>query len=174
MGSIFSHRVPVPFEKNYKKYQPYIREDFHECCAYCLIHERFARGEENFELDHHRPQSKFPKLHNEYTNIYYSCHPCNNSKWQHWPSRELESKGYRFIDTCKDTFSDHFVDEHGYWRPISKVGEYTADKVRLNSKHNIEIRKMLSNLFNKLDAETIDWNKPLKEQIIPLLDQIYE
>ncbi len=169
--SIFSHRVPAPSENNYQKYRPYIREDFHECCAYCLMHERFANGESNFELDHFKPKAKFKKLKEEYTNIYYSCHVCNKGKWQHWPS-ELRSKGYRFVDTCSENFSDHFVDEDGYWKPISHAGEYTEEMIRLNSRHHIEIRQMIKNLFNQYTGSLLDWNKPLKDQIDPIIDAL--
>lgn len=176
MDSIFSHRVPTPSENNYQKYRPYIREDFRECCAYCLMHERFARGERNFELDHFKPKSKFEKLIKEYTNIYYSCHVCNSSsrKWNHWPSEELQSKGYRFVDSCKETFSEHFIDENGYWKPISTAGEYTAEIIRLNSPHNIEIRQTVALLMNQLSSSTIDWNIPITDQLIPLLDASFD
>ncbi|NIA02420.1 MAG: hypothetical protein GWP15_03480 [Nitrospirae bacterium] len=174
MPSIFSHRVPSPSENNYQKYRPYIREDFHECCAYCLLHERFANGERNFELDHFKPKSKYDQLKEVYTNIYYSCHVCNRGKWHHWPSEELQSKGYRFIDTCRETFSEHFVDEDGYWKPISNAGKYTAERIRLNSPHNIEIRKMVKSLHNQLSDSVLDWDKPIKDQLIPLIDALLE
>lgn len=169
MGSIFSHRVPAPSANDYKKYRPYIREDFHECCAYCLMHEAFARGVENFELDHFKPKSKFPELRDTYTNIYYSCHPCNQSKAAIWPNPELESQGFRFIDVCKETFSEHFVDEDGYWKPITNAGRYTEEKIRLNSRHNIHIRRMIKKLLSSLDRP-LDWNIPLKAQVLLLLD----
>lgn len=170
--SIFSHRVPAPSENKYQKYRPYIREDFSECCAYCLMHERFANGENSFELDHFKPKSKFDNLKKEYTNIYYSCHVCNSpgSKSNHWPSEALESKGYRFVDTCKEIFSEHFVDEDGYWKPISNAGKYTAEKIRLNSSHNVQIRQMVNRLLNQINGSTLDWNIPLKDQLIPLIN----
>lgn len=118
MQSIFSHRMPAPTENKYQNYRPFIREDFHECCAFCLMHELFANGEDNFELDHFKPQAHFRELIREYTNIYYTCHVCNRIKWSHWPALELQLQGFRYVDTCKEVFSDHFVDEAGYWKPI--------------------------------------------------------
>ena len=176
MDSIFSHRVPAPSENNYQKYRPYIREDFSECCAYCLMPERFANGEQNFELDHFKPKSKFKELITEYTNIYYSCHVCNSRsrKSDHWPSKKLQAKGYRFVDTCKETFSEHFVDENGYWKPISDAGRYTEEIIRLNSPHNIEIRRMVKHLLNQFNGSVLDWNRPITDQLIPLLDTYCE
>ena len=172
MTSIFSHRSPVPSENNYAKYRPYIREDFSECCAYCLMHEIFAHGQENFELDHFKPKSKpeFAHLVHQYTNIYYSCHVCNKNKWSHWPSAELYFKGYRFVDTCKENFSAHFEDKDGYWNPISPAGEYTAEKIRLNSRHNIQIRQMIREWLSWLGEPSIDWDKPLKLQVAVVIN----
>ncbi len=165
MAPIFSHRSLAPAEFNYAKYRLYIREDFSECCAYCLIHETFARGKENFELDHFQPQSKFPQLVNSYVNIYYACHVCNQQKRDAWPSSELLSRGYRFVDTCNENFSTHFIDEDGFWKPISLAGKYTEAKIRLNSKHNVEIRKLIAGLLSLLGESPVDWDRPMKSQL---------
>ncbi len=170
MVSIFSHRLPTPSENNYAKYRSYIREDFNECCAYCLRYEIFAGGEESFELDHYKPRSKYPELVHQYTNIYYSCHVCNQRKWSHWPSDELDSKGYRFVDTCKENFSTHFEDNDGYWNPISPAGEYTEAKIRLNSRHHVQIRQMIKGWLSLAGEPSIDWDKPLKSQVIAIVN----
>ncbi len=173
MTPVFFHRSPTPSEGNYAKYRSYIREDFSECCAYCLMPEMFAGGQENFELDHFKPKSKFPDLIHEYTNIYYSCHVCNQQKWEHWPSKELHSKGYRFVDTCKENFSAHFEDKDGYWKPISLAGEYTEEKARLNSMHKIEIRRMIMGLLSLLGEPSIDWDKPSKSRVMVIINRIH-
>ena len=173
MASIFSHRSPAPSESNYTKYRLYIREDFSECCAYCLLHETLARGQENFELDHFKPKSKFLDLIHQYTNIYYSCHVCNQRKRNYWPSAELYSKGYRFVDTCQENFSTHFEDKDGYWEPISPVGAYTAEKIRLNSKHNVEVRQMIVGLLSLFGEPPLDWDRPLKSQIMIIANRIH-
>jgi hypothetical protein len=138
------------------------------------MHEYFAHGQENFELDHFKPKSKseFQDLVHQYTNIYYSCHVCNQKKWSHWPSEEVYSKGYRFVDTCKENFSAHFKDRDGYWEPISLAGDYTAEKIRLNSSHNIQVRKMIGGLLSLLNEPPIDWNRPLKSQIQVIINRI--
>ncbi|MCI0691606.1 HNH endonuclease [candidate division KSB1 bacterium] len=167
MDSIFSRRSPAPSESNYAKYRPYIREDFRECCAYCLMHETYAGGEENFELDHFRPKSRpeFSGLINEYANLYYACHPCNHQKHNHWPSEELRAKGFQFVDTCNESFSIHFEEDDGYWNPISNAGRYTEERLRLNSGHKTKIRKMIAEWLSLLGEPSIDWNRPLKSQI---------
>ena len=37
-------------------------------------------------MDHFQPISKFPKLVYEWENWIFSCHNCNNLKWNKWPS----------------------------------------------------------------------------------------
>ena len=86
MPVFLRRRNPPPKVNDYTKYRPLVREDFRECCAYCLLHEIIAGGEANFELDHFRPKShpEFAGLVNGFYNLYYSCHVCN---WN-TPNRE--------------------------------------------------------------------------------------
>lgn len=173
MASIFSHRSTVPLSSNdYRRYRPYIREDFQRCCAFCLLPESFAGGEESFEIDHFRPKSKpeFAHLISEYTNLYYVCHVCNNTKRHHWPSSELQELGYRFVDTCEDDFSSHFQDKNGEWQPKSPAGMYTEERLRLNRQHLIDTRQRIRELLNLLGAPPINWDKPLTPQVIPITD----
>jgi uncharacterized protein (TIGR02646 family) len=155
--------------QDYRRFRPYIREDFDECCAYCLLHERLAGGAENFELDHFKPKSRYPDLTHVYENIYYSCHPCNNIKRDIWPTDELRAKGYRFVDHCYDDFSTHFTEVDGRWEPLTPAGDYSQERLRLNREHLIKIRRMLVPMLNKLGALPLDWDQPLRQQIAPLI-----
>ena len=173
MASIFSHRLPAPIiTRDYRRFRPYIREDFSECCAYCLLHELLAGGAENFELDHFRPKSRYPDLTHVYENLYYSCHPCNNIKRHFWPTDALLARGYRFVDPCHDDFSTHFTEVDGRWEPITPAGDYSQERLRLNRKHLVEIRRIIAQLLNHLGAPPLDWNQPLKQQIAPLIPHI--
>jgi len=171
--SVFLRRqIPPPEANDYTKYRPFIREDFRECCAYCLLHEIIAGGEANFELDHFRPKShpEFAGLVNDFYNLYYSCHVCNQCKGQAWPDTELIEQDYRFVDLCSENFSDHFREERdGLWMPLSKPGEYTEARLRLNRKHLVEIRLLLRELAMLRNFELIDWDFPSRERIFQLL-----
>jgi hypothetical protein len=172
MPGIFSHRLPTPPVRHYRSYRLLIREDFQECCAYCLLHEFFVHGEQDFELDHFKPKSNemFAHLKNDYKNIYYSCHVCNRNKHAHWPPSELIAKGVRFIDPCKEDFATHYKQEdNGYWRPLTPAGAYTAKLLRLNSTQLVTFRRWLIELMHDKGFPKIDWNKPLKSQIEPLI-----
>ena len=154
----FSRRVPAPVVKGgYRKYLPFVREDFVGQCAYCLLSEILADGEENFELDHFRPKSRFKELVNDFYNIYYSCHPCNHQKHDAWPVPELEAKGISIADPCADEFRTHFLAKaDGTWEGVTETGAYTIKLLRLNRKHLIRIRLILANAGYALHEERVD------------------
>jgi hypothetical protein len=172
MAVFVRRNPPPPAVGDYRRYRPYVREDFRECCAYCLLHEMLAAGVDNFELDHFKPKSdpRFSSLKADYYNIYYSCHVCNHYKGAAWPSEELMALGYRFIDSCTDVFSEHFAEDvSGTWTPLSKAGEYTAARLRLNRKHLVEIRGLLRDLATLHGQPPLDWNHPAREQLARIL-----
>lgn len=121
-----------------------MRQDFRETCAYCLLEERFAGGQENFELDHFRPKWIFPGEADNFYNLYYACHPCNHIKHRKWPSLDLQKKGIAFVDLCADNFEDHFQElDDGQWVGRTRSAQYTIDELRLNRPHLVEIRNLI-------------------------------
>ncbi len=166
---VFSRRKePPPPAKHYRRYRPFVREDFSQCCAYCLICELLAGGKDNFELDHFRPKSisEFESLVNDFYNIYYSCHVCNHYKSNIWPTPELLSSGYHFIDLCIDRFSEHFdPQQDGTWKPLTPAADYTSSKLRLNRRHLVVIRALLHDILRLQKSETLDWDVPIRDDI---------
>lgn len=168
---VFQRRQEPPAIKgDYPHFRSFVREDFSECCAYCLLHEILAAGAENFELDHFRPKSLFPSLINDFFNLYYSCHPCNHKKSHNWPKPEEEAAGYKFIDLCQELFSTHFQEaEEGRWLPLTKAAEYSLAMLRLNRIHLVELRLWLRTIARDRGYEPINWDFPSKEQVARLL-----
>ena len=168
--AIFQRRSTAPAVKgNYRQYLRFVREDFSECCAYCLLHELLAHGRENFELDHFRPQSKFPEFVNDYFNLYYACHVCNLLKHDFWPDNEQEAAGSRFVDFCRESFSTHFrATSDGLLFPLTNAAVYTIEKLDLNRPHLVKTRKLLSVLASLRNA-TINWDQPSNDQIARLI-----
>ena len=164
---VFQRRPEAPqVTGDYTRFRAFVRDDFSECCAYCLLHEILAAGPENFELDHFRPQALFPALLNDFFNLRYACHTCNHKKGSCWPEPELEAGGYRFIDLCQADFSTHFQEtEDGHWLPLTKAAEYTADLLRLNRTHLVTLRFWLKLNLTELGCPPINWDLPSKEQI---------
>ncbi len=141
----FLRRKPAPpIQGGYSGFRPFVRQDFRETCAYCLLEEFLAAGAENFELDHFRPRSLFPHFQDDYYNLYYACHPCNRIKHQKWPSLALEALGIGFVDLCADDFSTHFQElDDGRWIGLTLRASFTIDALRLNRAHLVEIRYWL-------------------------------
>jgi hypothetical protein len=135
--------------------RPYVRADFCRRCAYCLLDELTASGEENFEMDHFRPKSRFPELHDDFYNLYYACHPCNHIKHDYWPPPDLEARGIGLVDLCAEDFATHFrpIDD-GRWDGITESGRYTIEILRLNREHLVKVRRLLSLLGVSLNENT--------------------
>jgi hypothetical protein len=157
----FTRRTTAPVVKGgYRSFRPFVREDFGRCCAYCLFSEILADGEENFELDHFRPRSLFPHLLNDFYNIYYSCHPCNLTKRDAWPSPELEERGVSFVDLCKEEFAVHFLAKpDGNWEGVTELGSYTIEMLRLNRRHLVTVRKLLAKLGFEVHKQPVTENE---------------
>ncbi len=140
----FLRTRPAPTVRGgYPAFRSFVRGDFRECCAYCLLPELLAAGEENFELDHFQPRSLFPDRTHDFYNIYYSCHPCNHIKHDKWPSEELQAGGIGFVDLCLEDFAQHFEErDDGTWVPLTRSAAYTIKTLRLNRDHLVRIRRM--------------------------------
>ena len=144
----FKRTRPAPaVTGGYRAYRSYVQKDFEKTCAYCLIEELLAGGEENFELDHFKPKQSFRSLINDFYNLYWSCHPCNRMKWNYWPSEDLLRKGIGFVDLCADDIRTHFqFAENGIVEGLTESARYTIEVLLLNRSHLIEIRKLVQKL----------------------------
>jgi hypothetical protein len=131
-----------------------------------------AGGQDNFELDHFQPKSKPAGAGdvNDFYNLYYACHPCNHYKGYSWPDEELLRRGYRFVDTCNEEFFTHFRTEQiGKWTPITLAGQYTEARLRLNRRHLLRVRVLLSQIAELRGSRRLHWSSPVKEQIAGIL-----
>lgn len=146
----FTRTRPAPTVKgDYQDFRPFVRADFQQHCAYCLLPELHAGGENNFEMDHFRPKWRFEHLIRDFYNLYWACHVCNHKKRGKWPDSELEQRGIGFVDLCQDDFQAHYeVCEDGTWRPLTASAEYTIDSLRLNCPHLLELRRFLASIHN--------------------------
>lgn len=145
----FIRTKPVPAVKGgYRSFRPYVRADFLERCAYCLINELYAGRARCFELDHFKPKSRpeFAHLINDFYNLYYSCRACNGNKHDNWPPPSYQARGIGFVDLCKDNFSDHFKElPSGEWQPLTPSATYTEQLLVLNDPNLIKLRVTLLN-----------------------------
>lgn len=165
--SVFLRRKSPPAPSRLSGYRPFVRQDFSECCAYCLLHELLAAGAGNFELDHFRPKSLFPDLADDYFNLFYSCHVCNQYKGATWPSADLSKEGFGYLDFCRESFGEHFRERaDGFWEPLTRRAEYTAARLRLNRPHLVEIRRLLRRLARLHGIPFVSWESPIRERVL--------
>lgn len=127
----FYRRLSPPRAARYNEYRAFLRYEFRFLCSYCGIHEDEYGV---FEVDHFRPQARFPQLESDYANLYYSCRRCNNYKRDFWPSAEDEAAGLKFIDPCQeDLLGVHAeVLACGALRAKTPAGDFTIGHLGLN------------------------------------------
>lgn len=169
-------RNEVPVEKNYRKYRPQLAEDFGHRCGYCNDFDTIRK--ENFEIDHFVPKKEMVKLKdNDYCNLVYSCHSCNNAKRAKWPSGD-ESKSSigdtGWIDPCSEEYGSQFErTDTGTIVPKTKIGVWMFENLKLGkTQHeylwNIEqLRNLLGELESKKEANAD--NKELFNKYIECL-----
>jgi hypothetical protein len=143
----FTRRPKVPKFTNYQDYRTILQEDFLHHCAYCTVHEDEIAGDDFFEIDHHRPQSRpeFSHLISEYSNLYWSCHACNKrgAKGENWPSDVLYNASFRFFDPVAENAYQIHMRETGSGRLIKKTntGDYSIQILRLNREGLVKLRR---------------------------------
>lgn len=137
------------------KCKEYLRNDFSHECAYCKLQEKEVGviDANYFEVDHFRPQSENEPSFNPhlYSNLYYACEKCNNEKSDTWS--EL------LFDPCKDIIfsGENPPITEGYnedtlfkYIPQNDRAKYYIDTFKLNSRHQVRIRKRRVNKQNNI------------------------
>lgn len=134
------------------KCKEYLRNDFSHECAYCKLQENEVGfvSEDFFEIDHFKPQAKTPEDLHKYPNLYYCCQKCNGEKSDHWSDK--------LLDPCRDNiFSgpDPAIiggdAKKGFiFEAANDRGTLYIDTFKLNSRRQIDIRRMRSDNKNKI------------------------
>lgn len=125
----------------YRDYRDNLRADFNNRCGYC--NDLDAPRKEYFEIDHLVPQKiMVNKKNNDYQNLVYACHSCNNAKRKKWPSGDenipiVGDKGW--IDPCTEEYDKQFSrDENGNIIPLTPIGRWMYDNLKLyKPQHSI-------------------------------------
>lgn len=153
--------------RDYQDYKPFLREDFHQRCAYCLITEARWGSERNFVVEHFRPKKRFPTLVCTYTNLYYACNRCNEFKGSKWPVDEMRKRGFRFLDPCKvDMYQQHLEERpDGRLEPRTKAGEYTSVHLALNRELLVEWRVQRRMLLQDIE-QSRDATELIVKQVV--------
>ena len=111
------------------------------------------QSQTSFEVDHYRPQSLFPDLRNEYSNLYYACNSCNRRKGSFWPSAAQLAAGVFVANPCDHVMIDHLRANGTAVNHISKAGEYMVALLDLNAPERIGHREVINSLIKTVSAQ---------------------
>ncbi len=110
---------------DYHSYKPYLEKDFCKKCGYTGCSQMWFGGKRTFQIDHLKPESKYPKLINDYNNLVYCCSYVNRAKW--------DDDSPNYLDPCNVDYNDHFErDDNGYIVAKTKEGQYMVEHMHLN------------------------------------------
>jgi uncharacterized protein (TIGR02646 family) len=101
-------------------------EAFHEKCAYC---EAKAGHVAALQIEHYRPQKKFPDRAFDWHNWLVSCGRCNQKKWAHFPDCDGQPC---LLDPAAEDPSRHLDFSRAYALAKTRRGAETVELVGLN------------------------------------------
>lgn len=147
MSRVKKIKVPYPFRfppkphcrvhgprghTSYGAYKPWLRDEFHFRCVYCLTRELWsADGQNRFSIDHVKPKSKHMKLICDYDNLVYACIRCNT----------LKSAQIGLPDPCQTGLAKHLKLLHdGRFVGLTPKGKRLVEYLMLNSAGRVNDR----------------------------------
>lgn len=162
----------APASGDYRSWKPQLAIEAELQCVYCCIHESQFGGFRNFHVEHYKPQSAFPELRNEYSNLFYACGICNSFKSDDWPTElnegDLSKPGYPCPAEVDYNGFLHVDEDTGEVFGDDVTGRYLVERLHLNRGHIVALRVMAV-LFDRLDyfhkqiAEMLE-NKEIPDQ----------
>lgn len=161
-----------PTYSKYGHYRSYLRTASKHSCTYCTISESESPGA-TFNIDHFRPQEKFPLLNTKCENLRYACPRCNSYKRNNWieesqgcirscevcTNKVCDKNIPRFIDSLVEEPDEHlFLDGNDLLQVKggSKPAEYTIKFLRLNRAQLVKlrhVRRFMDSWLNELKSE---------------------
>jgi hypothetical protein len=173
----------------YRRYRSEIREDCIHRCVYCDCPEDLIGGDPMMELDHFRPQKHYPDLHDDPTNLVYSCRSCNNKKRADWPAgadvavTHMAGEGYLDVFTVERR-NYLCIADSGELQALQGPATYLIRRLALNRPLMRHLRRRailqdalqtrLATLIDKIEkriAMAQQQDKPLFEEILEVLRQ---
>lgn len=102
-----------------------IRQQYGFCCGYCDISETDAGT--ILTVDHYHPRSRDGS--DDFGNLVYCCHACNEHKGSHWNSSGIE----RILHPLQDDLSAHYVEQSDCTLfALTDTGRFHVARLQLN------------------------------------------
>jgi len=116
------------------KVRALVRKRARFACEFCGIEESDAGGE--LTIDHYQPKIKGGD--DNLDNLLYCCPRCNQYKLDYWP---VDTSDLPLWNPRLDSASTHFIElEDGSLLPLTAVGGFTLNRLRLNRPQLVEHR----------------------------------
>jgi hypothetical protein len=149
--------APGPF-KSYKKYKPYLRDEFHTQCVYCRLPDALTRGADSFGTDHYRPVKWFKSLKSEYVNLFYCCNSCNRLKGDYWP---LMGKAPNILlpNPCDFRMADHIRYAGATVVSRSKVGDNALIVFDFNDPAAVTQRRLMIDAIKAIRSKRATYSQ---------------
>ena len=124
-------------------------------CGYCNISESQCGAELTY--DHFRPRSKAGT--DDFANLVYACHACNEFKSEYWS----EDESLRLLHPLTDDRNLHIVEEMaGSLQALSALGQIFIDQLQLNRPALVENRLERQRLV-RIENHLIDMTGILRD-----------
>jgi hypothetical protein len=118
---------------DYKRYKPWLRDDFIFRCVYCLERELwYPSGKDAFGVEHVLPKSDpaYAALECAYDNLVYACNRCNSVKGK-----------CVLLDPCAAALGQHLrVASDGRMTALTPEGKYLINRLGLDRKQRRKVR----------------------------------
>src|SRR6266404_4650262 len=119
---------------DYTAYKPWLRDDFHFRCVYCLERERwYPSGHAAFGVDHVLPKGtpEYLALICDYENLVYACNRCNSAK-----------EDRLLLDPCAIPLAEHVrIEDDGTVAWLTPEGKKLVKSLGLNKNEPRIIRQ---------------------------------
>ena len=134
-------QTPAPFG-DYRRYKPFLRIEFSRQCVYCRMPDGI-KGEHSFGVDHYRPRRRFPDLSCAYSNLFYSCNPCNSRKGDTWFDGEELARGLFIPNPCDHRMADHLTYRGARVEARTPAGRLAVDVLLLDDEDDVRYREFV-------------------------------
>lgn len=113
-----------------------VRQQFGFRCAYCGVSE-IDTGT-TLTTDHFQPRSHGGT--DDFANLVYACHACNEHKGDYWNPNGIE----RILHPLNDNTTEHFVlDENDTLEALTPTGAFHLQRLQLNRAPLVYVRRRI-------------------------------
>lgn len=113
-----------------------LRQQFGFRCGYCAIHE--ADAGTTLTTDHFQPRSQSGS--DDFANLVYSCHACNEHKGNYWNPGDV----MRLLHPLQDDLAAHIAGgSNGVLNALSATGAFHIARLQLNRPALVAHRQLV-------------------------------